>query len=215
MDTWLPYLIAAFLGFAVGATEVVATFSENPRDAFRTGWGWVLIFFNMIMTAGVYAIFSYYANDINKLILATTVGLGLPTLIRTNFTVAKQFQGQDLNINAGWLYDRFLSWFKFEIDIDLVNIRGKIISDLINQQNVATLKETANTVLQERSLINKDDISKQQAYIDQLVSSKMSDRTKQVALATFIYKTGGRDYVKNLVYQKWPFGLFRKQPINN
>jgi hypothetical protein len=215
MNTWLPYVVAAFLGLVVGVTEVIATFSANPRDAFRTIWSWILILFNTGITLGVFAIIVFYTPTTNKLVLAAAVGVGLPALIRTNFIVIKQFQGaQDLSINAGWLYDRLLGWFKQETDVDLVSIRGNLVMKLIQSQEINELKETADTVLQQRSLISTEDVKKQQQYIDDIVASNMSARTKQSFLATFIYTTGGRDYVENLVRPRWMPGLFKRKPAN-
>lgn len=202
MVLWLPYAIVLVLGFIVGIAEVIATFSQAPREAFRTLWAWILVVVNMGVAAGVLAIVQIYAKDANPVLLAIALGIGLPTLIRTKFTVAKQFMGsEDLSINIGWLYDQLLSWFKSEIDIAIVNTRVNTITQLIKKiPNISQLKEIAHTVLQERSLLKQEEVEKQKKFIDDITSSTtIPERAKQVALAKFIWDMGGKDYIKNLI----------------
>lgn len=198
---YLPYGIVSFLGMIVGIAEVIATFPNTPRDAFRTWWAWVLVILNMGVAAGVLAIAQFYAEDVNPVLLAIAVGAGFPTLIRTKFTVAKQFMGgEDLSINVGWLYDQVLGWFKTEIDIAIVNDRQKTISRLIEKiPEVDKLKEIAYIVLRERSLITPEEVKQREEYLKGIAAGTIPDAAKRVAFARFIWDTGGGDYVKNLI----------------
>lgn len=199
---WLPYAIVLILGAIVGLAEIIATFSQAPREAFRTLWAWILTGANMVAAVGVFAIFNLYVKNVNPILLAVAVGVGFPTLIRTKFTVAKQFMGgEDLSINIGWLYDQFLGWFKSEIDISIVNTRLKIIDKLIKKiKEINELRQIAYTILHERSLLTQEDVERFKKYIDGIVESEtIPKRAKQVALAKFIWNLGGRDYIKNLI----------------
>jgi hypothetical protein len=198
---WLPYLIVSALGGTVGLSEVIATFYQSPREAFRIFWAWILVGLNIITAVGVYVVVNFYAKKVDPLLLAIGVGVGFPTLIRTKFTVAKQFMGsEELSINVGWLYDQFLGWFKSEIDIALVNSRFKILTQFIKKfPDIKKLKEIAHTVLQERSLMSKEEVEKHERYINDIYSSTIiPERAKQIALAKFILNLGGKEYIKNL-----------------
>jgi len=201
MNPYLPYIIVVILGGVVGIAEVIATFSQTPRDAFRTLWAWILVAVNMGVAAGVLAISQIYAKDANPVLLAVAVGVGLPTLIRTKFTVAKQFMGgEELSINVGWLYDQLLGWFKTEIDIAVVNDRQKIITRLLQKiPEVDKLKDIAHTVLQGRSLFTAMEVTQREEYLNRIAASTIPDAAKRVAFARFIWDMGGREYIENLI----------------
>lgn len=201
MDPYLPYVIVVILGGVVGIAEVIATFSQTPRDAFRTYWAWILVAVNMGVAAGVLAIAQIYAKDANPGLLAVAVGVGLPTMIRTKFTVAKQFMGgEELSINVGWLYDQLLGWFKTEIDIAVVNDRQKVISQLLQKIPEADkLKDIAHTVLQGRSLFTDVEVKKREDYLNGIATSNIPDGAKRVAFAKFIWDMGGKEYIENLI----------------
>jgi hypothetical protein len=201
MNPYLPYIIVVILGGVVGIAEVIATFSQTPRDAFRTYWAWILVAVNMGAAAGVLAISQIYAKNAHPVLLAVAIGIGLPTLIRTKFTVAKQFMGgEELSINVGWLYDQLLGWFKTEIDIAVVNDRQKIIGRLLQKiPEVDKLKDVAHTVLQGRSLFTAVEVQKREDYINGIATSTIPDAAKRVALARFIWDMGGREYIENLI----------------
>jgi|Deesub1362B_J571_1020462.scaffolds.fasta_scaffold00444_2 hypothetical protein len=199
---WLPYIIVFILGAIVGIAEIIATFSPSPREAFRTFWAWVLAGMNAFAAIGVFAIIHFYAKSTNQVLLAVGIGIGFPTLIRTKFTIAKQFMGgEDLSINIGWVYDQFLGWFKSEIDIAVVNKRLKMITQLITKiPDIKKLKVIAHTILQERSILSFEEVEKYEKYINDIVNStEIPERAKQVALAKFIIHMGGKEYIKNLL----------------
>jgi hypothetical protein len=155
----------------------------------------------MGVAAGVLAISQIYAKDANPVLLAVAVGVGLPTLIRTKFTVAKQFMGgEELSINVGWLYDQLLGWFKTEIDIAVVNDRQKIITRLLQKiPEVDKLKDIAHTVLQGRSLFTAMEVTQREEYLNRIAASTIPDAAKRVAFARFIWDMGGREYIENLI----------------
>lgn len=106
-----PYLLVGALGAGVGLAELSSTFSEYPREAIATKWGQYLMWLNAIAAVGAYFIGRAYAPaGTDPVLLILTIGVGFPALIRTKFTLAKQFGGDgkdDLSINLGWLYDQF------------------------------------------------------------------------------------------------------------
>ena len=110
LDWVVPYGIAVGMGMIVGIAEVVSTFSESPRQALQTGWAWGLVLLNGVGAALMLALVLLSpAARASPMVTALSVGVGLPTLIRTKFTIARQFtggQGGDLSLNLGWLYEQ-------------------------------------------------------------------------------------------------------------
>jgi hypothetical protein len=205
-DTVSAYCIVSALGIAVGIAETISTFPASPTEALKTAWAFGLVLLNAVVAALVLAIVFMYAaqmrTTLNPLLTALAVGFGLPTLVRTKFTIAKQFgggDGNDLSINLGWLYDQLLYLCKIEIDLALVKRRQKPIQALLDKYpELDRLKELADRVITERALFTQEDVQRRQAYVDAVYQGTISLAAKKVALARFIFETGGRDYMEAL-----------------
>jgi len=143
----------------------------------------------------------------NSILTALAVGLGLPTLMRTKFTVAKRLVGGegegegDLSINIGWLYEQFQNLCKTQIDLALIAHREKLLRGLVDKYpHSAQLVEIAHYVLQERALFTQEDVQRMQNYIEGIKSSTtIPEVAKRVTLARFILDTGGPGYVQELI----------------
>jgi len=100
----------------------------------------------VLLNAGVAALVLYLvllnsAASENPLLTGVAVGVGLPTLVRTRFTVARQFSGGesgDLSLNLGWLYEQFQALCKTQIDLKLMSIRHRLAGRLIQRYADAT-----------------------------------------------------------------------------
>ena len=89
-----PFIAVGALGAAVGLAELTSTFEDYPREAIMTHWGQYLIWLNGGTAVLAFFITRFYAPaETNIFLLILMVGIGFPTLIRTNFTFAKQFGG--------------------------------------------------------------------------------------------------------------------------
>lgn len=202
--TATAYGVVILRGVAVGIAEVISTFSSFPTEALKTGWAWGLVALNALAAVLVLFIVRYYTGQSNPIMTALAVGVGLPTLVRTKFTLAKQFggtEGNDLSINLGWLYDQFLYVCKVQIDLVLLQMRRKLIHDLL--MKIRTPQESANIahqVIVERALFSQEDVQRRQEYVNGILqSTTIPDSAKSVGLARFIFETGGRDYVEALI----------------
>jgi len=198
----VSYIVVMGIGAVVGLAEIVSTFPHSPAEAFKNRWGQLLIALNVVSAAIVLWIVNRYAPaGSDSLGTAIAVGVGFPTVVRTKFTIAKQFageEGRDLSINVGWLYDQFQNLCKTQIDLALVMTRQRLIKALMDKYaTVPELAEIAHTVMQERALFTQEDVEKLQKYVEGVVASAtMSDVAKRVTLARFILDTGGPGYVQ-------------------
>ncbi len=198
-----PYLLVMAIGAAVGLSEIASTFPRTPAQAFGNRWGMLLILLNSLAAALALWVSSRYLPGGDSIATALAVGFGLPTLMRTKFTLAKQLvggEGKELSLNMGWLYDQFQSLCKTQIDLALVTSRQKLIKGLIAKYpTVEKLEELAHYVIQERALFTKEDVQRLQQFVEGVVGSEtMADVAKKVTLARLILDTGGPDYVREV-----------------
>ncbi len=95
-------------------------------DAVVSAWGLGLIALNGAMAAIAFTVVRFYTSETNLFLLVLTVGVGFQAIIRTKFTMARQFssaEGGDLSLNLGWLYEQFQSLCKTQIDQALMRRR--------------------------------------------------------------------------------------------
>ena len=100
------YSVVVLLGVAVGVAEIISTFSNSPIPVMEalttTGWAVGLVAINTLAAAVVLFIILYTREPSKPIMAALAVGLGLPTLVRTKFTIAKPIGGSvgnDLSID--------------------------------------------------------------------------------------------------------------------
>lgn len=198
----MPYAIAVGFAMVVGIAEVVSTFSESPREAMLTGWAWGLVLLNGIAAALVLALVLLSPTArANSVLTALAVGIGLPTLIRTKFTVAKQFtggEGGDLSLNLGWLYEQFQSLCKTQIDLRLMTFRHQLVQRLITRYpDEKTLFQLAQHTVLTRAGLTEEEREQRNTYLEETFA-RLPPETARVALALFILDTGGREYLEML-----------------
>lgn len=205
LETWVPYIMVVIIGAVVGLAEIISTFSTTPILALDTRWGWILVLLNAGAAPVVlWLINRFVPTTTDPLLVALAVGLGFPTLIRTNFTVAKRLEaveGKDLTVNLGWIYDQFQNLARTQIDLALVSKRQKLHRDLLKKYlEIKDLVEIAQYLIQERALFSPTEVERMGKYVEGVRDSQvLSDQVKRVTLARFILDTGGPGYVRELV----------------
>lgn len=204
MVLW-PYATVAALGAGVGLAELSSTFDDYPRQAIATRWGQYLIWLNGISAVLAFAIAKLYAPpQTNQLLLIIGAGAGFPTLIRTKFTLAKQFGGgDDLSINIGWLYDQFQNVCKKQIDLDLMSYRRQQVDRLLARYStVQELSQTALYTIKARATLTKAEEEARLADLAQIVDPKVPPELARMNLGLLILELGGVAYVDLLVGAK-------------
>lgn len=200
-----PLASAAVLGAGVGVTEL-ASYKELWREAISARWGRYLVLLNTAVAALAYIAVRAYMPEADPFLLAISVGVGFPALIRTKFTLVKQFGGEggsDVAVNLGWLYDQFQNFCRQEIDKEIFTFRQVIASRLIEQYPTIqelyqlalyTLKTRTNLALEEEEVRLKD--------LQELIDPQVPPEVARINLGLFVLELGGVGYVYLLIQVK-------------
>lgn len=208
VEAWLtemfPYLAVMLLGVVVGLAELASTFADYPTDAIISAWGLGLIALNGAMAAIVLAVVRLYAPDTNLFLLVLAVGVGFQALIRTEFTLAKEFSGGDggdLSLNLGWLYDQFQALCKTQIDQALMRRRQPIVRELVDAfPGKLTLFNMAYyTVVARRTLPPEEEARQVAQLTKRLEDPSLPDDVVRRMLALHILETGGDEHARALI----------------
>lgn len=199
-----PFIAVGTLGAAVGLAELTSTFEDYPREAIMTQWGQYLIWLNGGTAVLAFFIVRFYAPaETNIFLLILMVGLGFPTLIRTNFTFAKQFGGDskgDMGINLGWLYEQFQTLCKKQIDVELMTFRRKQVDRLLARYpTVQELYQTALYTIKARATFTKAEEETKLSELQQKIDPKFPIEAARTEIGLLILEVGGLAYVDLLV----------------
>ncbi len=199
-----PYLLVTALGAGVGLAELASTFGEYPREAIATRWGQYLLWLNALAAVGAFFVVKQYAPpDTNIFLLILSVGVGFPALIRTKFTLAKQFGGEgqeDLSINLGWLYDKFQYLCKMQIDLELMTYRRTQVDRLLARYStVQELYQTAIYTAKARATLSQEEEAAKLAELEKIIDPKAPPEVARMELGLLILELGGVAYVDLLV----------------
>jgi hypothetical protein len=199
-----PYLLVGALGGGVGLAELSSTFNDYPRQAIATRWGQYLIWLNALAALGAYFIARLYAPaDMNSILLILMVGVGFQALIRTKFTLAKQFGGGDqgdLSVDIGWLYEQFQNLCKKQIDLELMTYRRAQVDRLLARYpTVQELYQTALYTTSARATLTKEEEAAKLAELQQIIDPKVPPEVARMNLGLLILELGGVAYVVLLV----------------
>jgi hypothetical protein len=206
--TWLagavPYLSVVLLGVVVGLAELASTFADYPMDAVISAWGLGLIGLNGAMAALVFAIVRFYAPETDMFLLVLAVGVGFQALIRTKFTLAKQFSGADggdLSLNLGWLYDQFQALCKTQIDQMLMRRRQPIVRKLVEAfpSQLALFNMAYYTVVARRTLTPEEEAQQLDVLAERLGDTSLPDEVIRMTFALHILETGGEGHAQALI----------------
>ncbi|MEK7442456.1 MAG: hypothetical protein AABZ78_16775 [Chloroflexota bacterium] len=199
-----PFIAVGALGAAVGLAELTSTFEDYPREAIMTQWGQYLIWLNGGTAVLAFFITRFYAPaETNIFLLILMVGIGFPTLIRTNFTFAKQFGGDgkgDMGINLGWLYEQFQTLCKKQIDVELMTFRRKQVDRLLARYpTVLELYQTALYTIKARATFTKAEEETKLSELQQKIDPKFPIEAARTEIGLLILEVGGIAYVDLLV----------------
>jgi hypothetical protein len=195
-----PFALVGGLGAGVGLAELTSAFNEYPREAVASRWGQYLVGLNAVAAVGAYLVARLYApDDLDPLILILGVGIGFPTLIRTRFTLARQFGGSgqpDLTIDVGWLYEQFQRLCKDQIDIELMAYRRRFVDRLLARfSTVQELYQTAQYTLNARATLTPEQETARLAELTRAIDPKVPPELARLNLGLLILELGGVAYV--------------------
>lgn len=200
----VPYLVVTLLGVIVGLAELASTFADYPMDAVVSGWGLGLVGLNGMMAAIVFAVVRFYAPETNLFLLVLGVGIGFQALIRTKFTLAKQFsggEGGDLSLNLGWLYEQFQALCKTQIDQALMRRRQPMVQQLVERypSQLALFNMAYYTVVARRTFTPEEEAQQLAELTRRLQDPSLPDEVIRMTLALHILETGGEGHARALI----------------
>ncbi len=197
----IPYAAVGALGAAVGLSEVSSTFSDYPREAIVTRWGQYVMALNALAAVVAYLLARIYAPaETDPVVLIIAVGVGFPALIRTKFTLAKNFGGgDDVSVNLGWLYDQFQSLCKKQIDLELMTYRRAKVDQLLKRYStVQELYDTALYALKARATLTVEEETAKRAELERIIGEKLPPELTRLELGLLTLELGGVTFVDSI-----------------
>jgi hypothetical protein len=198
-----PFLVVIGLGATIGLVEATATFADYPREVLRSNWVKILVLLNAFVSAIVFGVVWSYSAETDPYILALTVGLGFQTLIRTKFTLAKQFGGEgkdsEVSVNFGWLYDQFQNFCKTRIDLDLMEKHQDEVVNLANRYSMDELYGIADYIIEARTTLTQEQKQARRVALEKFITDSPSAPASALKsfvgmkIALFILQAGGQD----------------------
>lgn len=199
----IPYLAVGGLGAAVGVAEISSTFSDYPREALVTRWSQYLLWLNTLTAMLAYLLARIYAPaEIEPIALIVGAGVGFPAIIRTKFTLARNFGGEgggDVSVNIGWIYDQITTVCKKQIDLELMAYRRLKVDQLIQRYTtVQELFDTALYTLKARDTLTEAEQTAKRTELERIISEKLPPELTRLNLGLYILEVGGVAYVDSM-----------------
>lgn len=135
MTILATYLIAAFLGAAVGAVEIFQRYRAEPFYALRTRWGTYYVGFNGAMSlvaVWVVQLAGQLADksDLELLQWAAGCGFGAAAVLRAKLMNLKLSDGKELALGPEIVIQTFLAVLDRELDRDRAGKRWEKVREL-------------------------------------------------------------------------------------
>src|SRR5512145_113357 len=179
---WAAYLVAGLLSMTVAIAEIVTVFEQDAQRALRTWGAFSLICLNLAASILILALLGELGAKVN-IWLGVAVGIGLPTLIRTRFTVLKPLPGstsEGVDIQLDQLYERLQRFCRRWIDLQLAEQRVRLVDEAIEYIAVAELEQRLRLLL-EGGLITSTPEACQ--YVDKIMNAGYSEERVRILLA--------------------------------
>lgn len=197
---WTAYLVAGLLSMTVAVAEIVTVFEQDAQRALRTWGAFLLICLNIAASALILALLGELGADVNVW-LGVAVGIGLPTLIRTRFTVLKPLPGstsEGVDIQLDQLYERLQRFCRRWIDLKLAEQRVRIVDAAIEYIPVTELEQRLRLLL-EGGLITSTPEAFQ--YVDKIMNAGYGEERVRTLLAFGILNYGGHRMLEEMLQE--------------
>jgi len=203
--SWELYLLAGGVSVIVALAEVVTVFEADPVSALRTWGAAFLLFLNGIMAVLVLALLRTLFPETRSPLVALAVGLGLPTLVRTRFTILKPLPGtttsEGIDIRLDELYERLQRFCRGRIDVALASRRVRLVSRALERLALDKLEQQARLLLEGGLTLVPSD--KGREYVDKIMNQESYDeRRKKMLLAFAILNYGGQAMLAEMLREK-------------
>ena len=198
---WELYLLAGGASLVLAVSEVVSSFELDPVRALRTWGSVILLFLNVTMAVLILALMHSFGTGGDSPWAALAVGLGLPTLVRTRFTVMKPLPGSadsdGVEIRLDELYERLQSFCRRRIDVALAGQRVRMVEQAMDRLELGELERKARLLLEGGLVVTASEAS---GYVDKILGKQEYDEErKRMLLAFAILNFGGHGMVGEML----------------
>jgi hypothetical protein len=207
LTTWLTsipwglYLLAAVASLVLAVSEVVSSFELDPVRALRTWGSTLLLLLNAAMAVLILALMHSFGAGGDSPWMALAVGLGVPTLVRTRFTVMKPLPGtaesEGVEIRLDELYERLQSFCRRRIDVALAGQRVRMVEQAMDRLELEELERKSRLLLEGGLVVTASQAS---AYVDKILGKQEYDEErKRMLLAFAILNFGGHGMLEEML----------------
>jgi len=194
------YALAGLVGLIWGLSEIISAFKNETGRALRTGGAWLLLLLNFAAAAGVYALILAIVPDADHWLVALTVGMAWPTVIRNaSLKLAQPLQSDQVQESAAirleQAYGSFQDLARQLINNDLTRQRLNLVTRAI-QLDLQELAQHARLALI-ASPLQADAGMPDDDYVDRILQRSAEDVEKKALLAAFILENFGREMLES------------------
>ena len=198
---WPLYLIASGVSFALALSEVIVTFEREPLRALRTGGALLLGLINAALAALCLAGLRSLIPGLDSPWVALAVGLGLPGLARTRFTLFKPLPGApeslDVEIGLAQLYERLQRFARRRIDLTLTREVASLLDAAVRQLPLDDLARRARILMQTQVTAPPE---QREGYVERILTAEGYDETRRkTMLAVIVLDAGGRRMLEEML----------------
>jgi hypothetical protein len=198
---WGLYLLAGGASLLLAVSEVVSAFELDPVRALRTWGSVILLILNAAMAVLILALMRNFGTGGDSPWVALAIGLGLPTLVRTRFTVMKPLPGttdsEGVEIHLDELYDRLQSFCRRRIDVTLAGRRVRMVEQAMDRLELEELERKARLLLEGGLVVTADQAS---GYVNKIVNHQEYDEERKRMLLSFaILNYGGHGMLEEML----------------
>ncbi|MBM4466907.1 MAG: hypothetical protein FJ014_15375 [Chloroflexi bacterium] len=198
---WGLYLLAGGASLVLAVSEVVSSFELDPVRALRTWGSTLLLLLNVTMAVLILALMRSLGTAGDSPWVALTVGLGLPTVVRTRFTVMKPLPGtagsEGVEIRLDELYDRLQSFCRRRIDVALAGQRVRMVEQAMDRLALDDLERKARLLLEGGLVVTASQAS---GYVDKILDHQEYDEERKRMLLSFaILNYGGHGMLEEML----------------
>ena len=207
LTTWLAsvpwglYLLAIGASLALAVAEVVSAFEPDPVRALRTGGSILLLLLNVAMAVLLLALVRSFGGGGDSPWAALAIGLGVPTLVRTRFTVMRPLPGtaqsEGVEIRLDEIYERLQSFCRRRIDVALAGQRVRMVEQAMDGLELEELERKSRLLLEGGLVVTAGQASQ---YVDKILGKQEYDEERKRMLLSFaILNFGGHGMLEEML----------------
>jgi hypothetical protein len=198
---WALYLLAAVASLVLAVSEVVSSFELDPVRALRTWGSTLLLLLNAAMAVLILALTRSFGGGGDSPWAALAIGLGVPTLVRTRFTVMKPLPGtaesEGVEIRLDELYERLQSFCRRRIDVALAGQRVRMVEQAMDRLELEELERKSRLLLEGGLVVTASQASQ---YVDKILGKQEYDEERKRMLLSFaILNFGGHGMLEEML----------------